>query len=237
MVTPESLPTRSSLVKVRIGSREYDARRVTGCHVCQHPARMDIERMLVDGHPYQRIANAFSGVEYQVGGQNKVLPTVSLNSIRQHYLSNHMPVDAKAVREIVDQRLEELGKHADDLERRFVDSYAATRIILSKGIDRIAREEILPSVRDTLAAAKLLEEFKLNEAVATDSDAWQEAMTVYFQQAQEIMPADMWNSFVRKLSTNPQLRALAARLDPATEQEPDENVMEAEIIDATEDIT
>jgi hypothetical protein len=235
MSTPESLPTRTSLVQVRIGGRTYDARRAPGCHVCQHPARMDIERMLVDGHPYQRIATAFSNVEYQVGTQTKVLPVIGFKSIRQHYLSNHMPVDAKAVRDIVEQRLEELGKHAEDLEERFVDSYAATRIVLAKGVERIAREEIIPSVRETLAAAKLLEEFKLNETVTADSDAWQEAMTIYFQQAQEIMPAEMWDKFVRGLSVNPQLRALAARLEPGASQ--GEEVIEAEIINSTEDIT
>lgn len=233
MVTPESLPTRTSLVRVRIGSREYNARRAPGCHVCQHPARMDIERMLVEGHPYQRIATTFSDVEYQVGRQTKVLPALSFSSVRQHYLSNHMPVDSKAVREIVDQRLEEIGKHAEDLEHRFVDSYATARIIMAKGVDRIVREEISPSVRETLAAAKLLEEFKLNEVTAADSDAWQEAMTVYFQQAQALMPAAMWDQFVRNLSTNPQLRALAARLDPATDQ--DENVMEAEVVTTNEE--
>lgn len=233
METPESLSTRSSLVKVRIGSREYDARRVPNCHVCQHPARMDIEKMLVEGHPYQRIATAFSDVEYQVGGYRKVLPNISMASIRQHYLKNHMPVDAKAVREIVDQRLEELGQHAEDLEHRFVDAYAATRIILAKGIDSIVREEITPSVRETLAAAKLLEEFKLNETVAADSDAWQEAMTIYFQQAQRIMPAEMWAQFTRSLSVNPQLRALAARLEPEANQETD--VMEAEIVETPEE--
>jgi hypothetical protein len=51
-------------------------------------------------------------------------------------------------------------------------------------------------------------------------------MTVYFQTAQELMPADMWQKFTGRLSANPILRSLAKRLAG----EPEDEIMDAEVV-------
>jgi hypothetical protein len=192
---------------------------------------MQIEQMLVEGHPYSVIASTFSEVRYNVGRQSKLLPRIDWTSIRTHYRNRHMPVDAKAVREIAEQRLKELGKHVEELEERHVDSYMTARLVLAKGFDKIARGEMDPTVRETLAAAKMLEEFDIahQESDTGDAGAWQEAMTIYFSEAQQLMPPAMWEEFARRLNANAQLRALAAR------QEGDgEEYVEAEVVTAEE---
>jgi hypothetical protein len=230
-IEPVPSPPPSSLVQVRVGSRDYSAKRIPNCATCQHPARMQIETMLVEGHPYAAIAETFSDVEYKVGRQTKILPRVDWTSIRTHYRNRHMPVDAKAVRDISEQRLRELGQHADELEDRVIDSYMTARLVMSKGFDRLAKGEMEPSVRETLAAAKLLEEFDIARQGVDSGDvnAWQEAMTVYFSEAQRLMPPEMWTEFARRLNANPQLRSLAAR-----QNDEDEEYMEAEVVEQEE---
>lgn len=226
-IEPKPPPPPSSLVKVRIGNREYSAQRSPNCATCQHPARMQIETMLVEGHPYQVIAQTFSEVEYSVGRKTKRLPRIAWMSIRYHYMRGHLPVDAKAVRDIAEGRLKELGHHAEDLEERLVDSYMIARLVMSKGFDRLARGEAEPTVKETLAAAKLMEEFEAarQSVDAGDAGAWQEAMTLYFTEAQKLMPPEMWGEFARRLNANPQLKSLAARL------EGEEEYMEAEVVE------
>jgi hypothetical protein len=230
-------PSPSSLVRVRVGSREYSARRVPNCGTCQHPARMDIETMLVEGHPYTVIARTFSEVEYTVGRQRKKLPKIAWPSIRTHYRNGHMPTDAKAVRDIAEQRLRELGQHAEAMEERAVDSYMTARLVLSKGFDRLARGEVEPTVKETLAAAKLLEEFDIarQDHESGDLAAWQEAMMVYFTEAQQLMSPDLWTEFTRRLTVNPQLQALAARLEGGSGSEESKEYMDGEIVESDKD--
>lgn len=228
---PEESPPadRTSLVQVRVGNRVYNARRAPGCACCNHPARMDIERRIVEGHPYTQIAREFSEVEYTVRGAVKILPRIGWSSIRAHYLSNHMPVEASSVRDIAEQRAKELGLHAEDLEERLVDTYLTARLVMSKGVENLANGVTSPTIKETLAAAKLLHDFERDDEMgAGDVDDWQEAMTIYFTQAKEIMPPELWEKFVRRLSLNPQLRALAARMEGSSGSE---DIMEAEVVE------
>lgn len=230
----EPVPPRpASLVRVQIGNKVYNARRVPGCLTCNHPARMDIETRLVEGHPYHRISHEFSGTEYTVGRQKKTLPPIPWTSIRTHYLSGHLPIDAKAVRDIAEQRLKELGMHAEQLEERMIDSYMMARLAVSKGFERIARGEVEVTVKEALAAAKMLEEFDIasRNAANGDQEAWQEAMTLYFQEAQQLMAPEMWREFGRRLMSNPQLKALAERLDGSKESDSSAYV-EAEVVES-----
>jgi hypothetical protein len=228
-------PPRNSLVQVRVGNRVYDARRVSSCMCCNHPARMQIERMVVEGHPYQVIARQFSEVDYVVAGEEKKLPRIEWSSIRTHYRNGHMPTELKAIRQIVDQRLDEIGQHAEELQGMFVDSYTVARTVMNIGVQKLINGEITPSVKEMLAAAKLVKEMELNEqnnGSATDME-WQEAMSIYFTQARQLMPEDMWETFVRRLTLNPQLRALQERLESQQrgDDEGSGDYVDAEVVD------
>jgi hypothetical protein len=229
MTKPDPNAAQSkSLVQVRIGNREYNAFRDNRCATCIHPARMEIERMLVEAHPYQRIAATFSDFQYTVGRQKKTVPSISWNSIRNHYNNGHMPVDAKAVRDIAEQRLKEIGQHIEGLQERLVDSTMVARLVMAKGFERLARGETEVTVKETLAAAKLMTEIDMNsqQSETGDVSAWQEAMTVYFQEAQKLMPPAVWDEFVRRLMSSPQLKAIAARIDDSDPQPVDAEVVE-----------
>lgn len=109
-MTRAMAPVRNSLVQVRIGNRVYDAVRVPQCHTCNHPARMEIETGIVENLAYRVIAERYSDVEYkEPAGDITVLPAISADSIRNHFLKGHLPLQAAVRRQLAEKRMQEIG--------------------------------------------------------------------------------------------------------------------------------
>jgi hypothetical protein len=211
------MPLRTSLVRVQVGGRVFDAKHSTQCRTCMHPARMDIERRLIEGYAFSAIAAEFGDTEFRKGdGSIQVLPPLSGSSVRYHYRSGHMPLTAATIRDITEKRAEELGAAYDEGVNRVVDHVTAARTILQEGFDRIVSGQEQVDVRETLAAAKLLQDFEDRAQGSVDSEVWSEAMMIYFQTAQELMPPEMWTIFAQRLSVNPILRGLTDRMTRET---------------------
>lgn len=203
----------TSLVQVKIGNQVYNARHSPMCKVCQHPARMDIELRLVEGWGYARISREFSDVEYQVGGRTETLPFIKWSQIRYHYKNNHMPLAAEVERRIIEKRAEALGEDLEQSVERFVDQYTVAQSIMYKGHQRLVTGELQPSLQDTLAAAKLVQQIEDASGEKFDNEAWAQAMTVYFEIVQELMPPDTWSELGRRMADNPILAALKKQAD------------------------
>lgn len=209
----EPLEPRSSLIQVKIGGRFYDAQRVPQCNTCTHPARGDIELMIIQNHAYRDIAQRFSGTEYEVGGETRVFPEIGYMSIYRHFERGHLPVEAAALRQIVDERAKDMGVSYDEQTAAIVDGYTLAKQVLYRTHEGLADGSLRPSVQDGLAAAKLLKEFEQSAGGQLDAEAWSQAMMRYFEIAQQIMPGEMWERFASALSTDPVLAAIRRRLE------------------------
>jgi hypothetical protein len=73
----------------------------------------------------------------------------------------------------------------------------------------------------------MLHDIEESSKTNLDAEAWSQAMTVYFQTAQELMPEDMWRKFTSQLSTNPILRSLAKKMSGESEED---DIMDAEVV-------
>lgn len=218
---------RSSLVKVRIGPKTYDAVYSSTCHTCTHPARAAIEEKVLLNYSYPAIAKMYSGRAVEgPQGEDLVLPDVGWNSIRHHYRAGHMPLEHAAAGRLVERRAEEMGAEMEAAVDRVIEHRDVVQTVLERGYERIQQSLEEPDVKDTLAAAKLLADLdsRLGGAPTTD-EAWGEAMAEFFAIAQRTMPPEMWVRFTRELQTNPVLRAIEAR-QSGTE------TIDAEVVDA-----
>jgi hypothetical protein len=218
-------------VRVKIGNRFYDAIREARCYTCMHPAREEIETQIIQGHSYKSVATQYSEVDWsQADGTTVHLPQVTWSSIMHHFKAGHMPVEAAAMRQIIEKRAESIGvAQYEGQVGQFVDQYTFAQQVVAQTQERMVKGEIRPEVRDGLAAAKLLQDIESASEGSLDSDAWGEAMERYFEVAQKMMPPDMWSQFIRALSTDPILQAIAKRL--STQQE---NVIDADIVEPNE---
>jgi nucleotide-binding universal stress UspA family protein len=82
---------------------------------------------------------------------------ISYDAIRRHQL-RHLPVDQTAVREIIERRAAERGLRIAIGRGPLLTNAGVLEVIRQKGFEAIAAGGITPSIRETLEAARLLEE-------------------------------------------------------------------------------
>lgn len=218
-----------SMVQVRIGNHTYDAVYVSSCHTCTHPARMLIEERIIQGHSYRGIAEFFSEREIEVEeGRKQLMPRIGYMSIRNHFVAGHMPLEAATLRRLSERRAQQLGVAIEEGVDKLVDQYTLAEAVVHRTYDRLVTGEIEPEVRDGLVAAKFLQDVEERQLGGFDSEAWSQAMTVYFETARALMPEGMWTQFTQALANDPILRAIEQRLNPADPD--DDNVLDAEVV-------
>lgn len=219
-----SSDNQASVVRVKIGNKVVDARKVRSCLTCNHPARMSIEEMLIHGESYQAIIRRYSEVEYTVAGRKQVLPKIDYQALRAHYRNGHMPLDATVVRSLIEKRAAEIGSDYEDIGERFVDKVLFAKMVVAKGQQRLVMGEIQPDVKETLAAAKFLQDVEDASKGAEGTEVWAQAMEVYFTVARQVMSDETWGRFVTLLDSNAILRGIAKRLNNT-------DVLDAELVD------
>lgn len=221
-----------SLVQVKIGGRTYDAVQSSTCRTCMHPARLEIEAKIAQGHTYRAIAEMYSETEYTHGsGETITLPPIEWNHIFAHFQHGHLPVETAVLRAVVDERAKELGQAYEEQTSKLVDGYVFAKQVLTKAQEGLADGELSPTLSDGIAAAKLIQEIEKSSLGSVEVEAWSEAMMIYFETAQRFMPPEMWEHFVRSLEANPILQAISRRL--VAQQQGDLEAIDAEIVKET----
>lgn len=206
---------RQSMVQVRIGSRTYDAVYQTNCHTCTHPARMLIEEKILQNFSFRAIAEQYSEKMIEgEGGRPISLPRIGHMSIYNHFHNGHMPLEAATLRKMAERRARQIGHQYEEAVEQFVDHMVLAEATIARVYDRMVKGEIEPEVRDGLAAAKLMADVEAEHSAGLDSEAWSEAMSVYFETARHHMDEQTWARFTADLQVNPILRALERRLNP-----------------------
>lgn len=202
-----------SMVRVKIGNREYDAAYHSSCHTCTHPARMWIEERILTGWSFRAISARVSGI--QVDGPDGVpypMPEVGFNSIYSHFRNGHMPLAVEAMRQLTEKRARELGSTYEEAAGQFVDHVVLAEAVIARTHERMVLGEIEPDIRDGLAAAKFLAETRATVG-GDDSAAWSTAMTRYFETARQFMDDRTWDTFASALASDPILRKLAQAVE------------------------
>jgi hypothetical protein len=226
------------MVQVRIGNQTYDAITVPSCHTCTHPARMEIEHQIALGEPYRKIAEHFSEVEVETGfGRTETLPKLSHTSIRNHFVSGHMPMEAEGLRRISERRAAQIGVNIEEGAARLVDGYVLNEAVVHLTHQRLINGDIAPDVRDGIAAAKFLQDVEDRQNGGFEAEAWSQAMMIYFEEAQQVMDPGQWQQFALKIRRNPILRALEAKMNPQEEETDgydDDDVLDAEVVEPGE---
>ncbi len=198
-----------SLITYKVGGREYPLRTVQRCHTCMDPQRFEIERQIVSGRTYRKIHEYIQGFYADDPDRNGP----SIRSMQDHFTNGHMPVESSSIREVVERRAQAVGKAIDQGTEELVDGITLMETVVMKAFARIAGGEEAPSVRDGLAAAKLLAELGAYDGGNVDQQAYVDAFMAYHETAEQIMDPAAFARFGEALATNPVLRALASRYD------------------------
>lgn len=201
---PTSHP--GSMVMVDVNGAQYPMKRVAQCRTCTSPHRRDIERMILEGVSYNRIAQ-------EIGARPEPdrWPHPLSSSIRKHVGHGHMPIGPTMERALIDRRSKEIGRDLENHQESLIDFQAANELIIQRGMARMARGELKPSMSDLARA--IGQQFTMQQATenGVDSDTWEEAFMVYMEVAQQFVPVERQQEFGRALAQHPVLRAMAAK--------------------------
>lgn len=198
----------SSVITYRAGGKEYPLHTAPQCQVCNSPYRFEIEQQLISGRTYRRIHESIS-VHYEDSEDS----APSWRSIQEHYRREHMPVNHSTTRQIIEDRAQAVGKAVDSGVEELVDGITLMETVVFKAFNLIANGEAEPTVRDGLAAAKLLAELGAYDGSSVDQQAYVDAFVAYHETAEQVMGKEEFARFGAALAQNPVLKQLAARYD------------------------
>jgi hypothetical protein len=165
---------------------------------------MFIENELLMGRSYRAIAEQ---VEELPTGR---FPPPGYQAIANHVTNGHLPQPIQARRRIIEKRAEDLGAAIageDDL----TDYITLTDLVINRGKERLMAGEIEPGMGDLLTAMGLRHRIESTSTEGYDTEAYQQSMFIYFEEAQQVMSLEQWDVFARRLTSNPLLKALMAK--------------------------
>lgn len=201
---------------VEINGKKYPMKRVQQCRTCMSPYRMEIEQAILEQHSYRKIANAV--VDREPGH----LPNPSYQSIRDHVNNGHMPIGPSAERALVESRAKQIGRDIEEYASSLADYATVNEIIIQRGMERLARGELRPSMSELLTAIRMQHTIESTSEDGLDSAAWQQALVAYMEVAQQFIPVDHLQAYGQALAQHPVLRAMMTGSAPkALETAPD----------------
>jgi hypothetical protein len=191
-----------SVVMIDVGGRKYPMRTVSQCRTCMSPYRMEIEQAILEQHGYMTIANAL------VGRESGRLPNPGHQSIRDHVLKNHMPLGPTAERALVEERAKQIGRDIETHTAGLADYASVNQIIVQRGMDRLARGELQPTMSELLTAIRMQHAIESTTEDGLDAAAWQEALVAYMEVAAQFIPQENLHAYGQALTRNPVLKAM-----------------------------
>jgi hypothetical protein len=212
---PES-PPRLSYGQVRIGKRSYALATDPNCVVCRHPRRALIEEQILLNVQFTALSRWISERDYQsYDGRMEPWPAVTPEQLSRHYNEDHSPIDARTVRDLVEQSVD-VDEYAK-VGTRIIDGLSFAKRVIGRVEERMVRGEIEPSFKDATAMARLTTAAEMAKHAADEADGadqswfYEQAFDVLFEIAKEIMGEKQFETYLDRLRTDPTLRTLYER--------------------------
>jgi hypothetical protein len=201
---PASHP--GSMVMVDVNGAQYPMKRVAQCRTCTSPHRRDIERMILDGVSYNNIVR-------EIGSRPEPdrWPHPLVSSVRTHVANGHMPIGPTMERALIERRSQEIGRDLEGHQESLIDYAAANELIIQRGMARVFRGELKPTMTDLMKAISVQHTIHQATEEGVDADTWQDALLAYMEVAQEFVPPERQQAFGQALSRHPVLKAMAAK--------------------------
>jgi hypothetical protein len=194
------------LATIRLGGREYPLVSERACKTCSSPHRDIIERDSVSGRNWATIIRSSPD---DAG--------LSERNLSDHWRNGHLPVEAVAVSELAERQAEQRGAVVKEAAKKIVDYLDFAQTVVGRVNERVATGDIEPSVADALRAADLLARYQPETTTTNEAD-YLTAFMAYHETAAEIMTAEQFQDFGRRLEANQVLRELSRRYEESAAQ-------------------
>lgn len=149
---------------------------------------------------------------------------ISEGSLRGHQ-RNHMTLEATVGRVTLEQRAKALGVDPDGGIISTVAYLSLLDTVVRRSMESVVGGNVIPSVKDGLAAGKLMMEIEERSREQSTIEDMYGALVDMASIVEELLPVDRRDDMVRMMQAHPVLRQvvermLAARSKPAVELSP-----------------
>ncbi len=182
-----------------IGERVHRLPRIAQCRVCRSHLRAQVEAGLVDGVSYRAIVDG--------------LPdgTLSARNVGEHFKRGHLPVEDEVHSRLRKDRSRQAGQLIQRGVERKIDELSLAHAVVERAADRLASGELEPTMREAIAAARLLERYDRVRSERDDlrrgRDDAQRALSGILSLAKPLMAVESWSRLGRQVEEDAVLRA------------------------------
>lgn len=215
---------------------EYPQKSVGSCIVCNHPDRLAIETLYMQGRRPTRIMQMLGNADTINSAQN----------ITTHFQRGHVAPNKELVVSTMLAKAQDQGISLGEWEEGQRQEILVTEMVVNKFRGRLLEEDFVPDFKEGLAAAKLL--YEMNSGVDTSFDPTDMyvALSVFMAHTRSVIAAyagedviDAMGTLSKLLQSDPLLKNLISKtkseeLSPmidAVDDDEEDNIFDGEIVE------
>lgn len=191
-----------AVMMTRTGGRDYEAKIVANCRLCNSPYRTEVENALLKSYSYVSIERA--------------LPEdakISWKNIRNHYKNGHMPIEESMKRALIESDAQDRGLDVEAYEQALANHVTLAKLGVQKTMDRMMSGEIKPDISDGIAFARLLAQVESQAGTDTGFDVTTltAGFAVYMEAMSQVCTREQMDEIVGRINSNPVMASLLRR--------------------------
>lgn len=182
-------PPTEELLSENIDGEVFLYRAIPQCKVCTSgdEIRRYVDDLLLYPKGYKEILKTIQPLEERLGVETE--DRVSYSSIRTHY-RNHLPLDKKQVREVIERKANKNNTSIIDAEGTLLTPEAFYEVVVAKGFEDIVSGAAKPTLSQTFQAMGILQKMEEKEKSGYKPEVLVNQLNIILQAIRDVLPVE-----------------------------------------------
>jgi len=191
-------PPTEELLSEKIDGEVFLYRVIPQCKVCTSgdEIRRYVDDLLLYPKSYKEILRTIQPLEERLGVEPE--DRVSYSSIRTHY-RNHLPLDKKQVREVIERKANKNNTSIIDSEGTLLTPEAFYEVVVAKGFEDIVSGASRPTLSQTFQAMGILQRIEEKEKQGYKPEVLVNQLNVILQAIRDVLPVEWREKVFEKI--------------------------------------
>jgi hypothetical protein len=191
-------PPTEELLSEQIDGEIFLYKAIPQCKVCTSgdEIRKYVDDLLLYPKGYKEILRTIQPLEEKLGVEPE--DRISYSSIRTHY-RNHLPLDKKQVREVIERKANKNKTSIIDAEGTLLTPEAFYEVVVAKGFEEIVSGAVKPTLSQTFQAMGLLQRMEEKEKQGYKPEVLVNQLNIILQAIRDTLPAEWREKVFEKI--------------------------------------
>lgn len=176
------------------------------CQVCNHPRRIEIERMLLLGNSPALVLRMLYAEDVPSDDEH----SLSRRGISRH-VERHSPAPVLKAMLTATTVLEEEGRKLEEAVGHLVSDDLIRRSLLQQVYEDMQDGKLRPTIPDAIAVMKMQQDREINTDVALQGQLFAQALGAVFDIMRAELPPEVFRKIQIKLGSDQMLRGVIQR--------------------------